>query len=323
MQLVIGGFGFVGANTVRALLDLGADCVLTQHEQGHVPAFLEGGGGRRVLVEPASSLDIETLRSIGRKYQIDGIVHLATGGVPAGRASALELAEDIHATVTSIANVIQVASEWDVGRVLLTSAPVVYNGLGDPPWREDQPLPLTATFPMEAAKKTGEILASYLGSAVHVPCVEIRLAGMYGPNYDPTRHSVVGRLVHAAVKGEKLAVDDVRFGSAYAADASDQCYIKDAARGIALLQMAEKLNYTLYNVSSGSPTTNQQVVEAIKKVIPSFDAQLPAGHMPGNPAPSWYFDISRLQQDTGYEPQFSIESGIADYIAWLQAGNAR
>ncbi len=323
MQLVIGGFGFVGANTVRALLDLDAECVLAQHEQAQVPAFLEGWVGRRVLVERASSLDIVSLRSIGRKYKIDGIVHFATGGMPAGRASALELAADIHATVTSIANVIQVGAEWGVKRVSLMSAPVIYNGIGDPPWREDQPLPLTASFPMEAAKKTGEILASYLGPAAHVPCVEVRLAAMYGPNYDPTRHSVVGRLVHAAVKGEKAEVGDVRFGSAYAADASDQCYIKDAARGIALLQTAEKLNHAVYNVSSGCPTTNQQVVDAIQRVIPSFDVQLPAGHMPGNPAPSWYFDISRLQQDTGYEPQFNIESGIADYISWLHAGNAR
>jgi UDP-glucose 4-epimerase len=36
-----------------------------------------------------------------------------------------------------------------------------------------------------------------------------------------------------------------------------------------------------------------------------------------------YWDIRWLRQDTGFEPAYSIESGIADYIAWLWAGNER
>lgn len=33
MQLVIGGFGFVGSNTVEALLDLNETCVIVQHKK--------------------------------------------------------------------------------------------------------------------------------------------------------------------------------------------------------------------------------------------------------------------------------------------------
>jgi UDP-glucose 4-epimerase len=321
MHLIIGGLGFVGANTARALLDLDGDCVLTQHRKSRVPEFLKDQVGRRVFIESADTQDLDSLREIGKKHKINGIVHLVTGGVPAGRDNALELADDIHKTVTSIANIIQVAHEWDVKRVTLTSAPVIYNGITELPWREDQPLPMTASYPMEAAKKCGEILSSYLGSQTQVECVEVRLASMYGPNYDATRGLLIGQLVHAAVKGEKPNVDGLRFGSAYAADGGDHCYIKDAARGIALLQTTDKLNHRLYNVSSGRPTTNQDVVNAIKRVIPDFEVQLPAGHMPGLPETLWYFDITRVREDTGFEPAFSLETGIADYISWLRAGN--
>ena len=278
--------------------------------------------GERVFIESADALDLESLRALGKKHKITGIVHLVTGGVPAGRANALELAEDIHNTVTSIANIIQVAQEWDVKRVTLTSAPVIYNGITELPWREDQPLPMTATYPMEAAKKCGEILSSYLSSQMHVECIEVRLASMYGPNYDATRGLFIGRLVHAAVKGEKPDLEGIRFGSVYAADGGDQCYINDAARGIALLQTADKLDHKLYNVSSGRATTNQDIVNAIKKVFPDFEVELPDGHMPGLPETLWYFDITRLHKDTGFEPKFTIETGISDYISWLQAGNA-
>jgi UDP-glucose 4-epimerase len=322
MQLITGGLGFVGANTAEASLDLDADFVLTQHRKVRIPEFLKDEVGRRVFIESADTQDLDSLREIGKKHKITGIIHLVTGGVPVGRANALELAEDIHRTVTSIANIIQVAHEWEVKRVTLTSAPVIYNGITQLPWREDQPLPMTASYPMEAAKKCGEVLCSYLGSQTQVECIEVRLAAMYGPNYDATRGLFIGRLVHAAVKGEKPNIEGIRFGSIYAEDGGDQCYIKDAARGIALLQTADKLNHRLYNVSSGRPTTNQDVVNAIQKVLPNFEVELPAGHMPGLPETLWYFDITRVREDTGFEPAFSLDAGIADYIRWLQAGNA-
>ncbi len=322
MQLVIGGFGFVGSNTVEALIGLDEACVITQYKRDRVPQFLKDRVGKQVFIESADVGDTDALRAVGKKHKITGIVHLATGGMPARRSNALELAEDIHSTVRSIANVIQVAQEWGVKRVTLSSAPVVYNSITELPWREDQPLPMTATFPMEAAKKCGEILSSYLGLQANIECVEVRLASMYGPNYDPTRSSLIGRLVHAAVKRENPNLEGLRFGSVYADDGGDQCYIKDAARAIALLQTANHLNHRLYNVSSGRPTTNQEIVTAIRKVIPDFVVELSPGHMPGLPEALWYFDVTRLYQETGFEPQFDIEAGVADYIAWLRLGNA-
>lgn len=327
MILITGGLGFVGSNTALAMLEMGEGCVLTQHKNGRAPELLKDQVGKRIFIEPADVLDIEALLALGRKYKITGIVHLVTGGGgPAGPGSkALELAADIHATVTSIANILQVGQEWNVKRISLASAPVVYNGITDLPWREDQPLPMTALFPMEAAKKSGEIVANYLGRQTQVDCINLRLPAMYGPFYDPMRSSVAGRLVHAAVKGTKPSFADMRFGTPYAEDGADQCYVKDAARAIALLHIADKLNHQLYNVASGRSTTNQEIVDAIKKVIPGFNVDLPVRRMSGGPeaALNWTFDITRLHEDTGYVPQFDIETGIADYIAWLRAGNQR
>jgi UDP-glucose 4-epimerase len=324
MILIIGGLGFVGTNTARALLDLGEDCVLTQHRNGHVPAFLRDYVGKRIFIEPLDVRDSEALLALGNSYTFTGIVHLATGGAPIGNpTSAVELVKDVQDTLTTIAAVVQAGHEWDVRRVTIASAPVVYNGISGLPWRDDQPLSMTAAFSMEVAKKCGEIVSSYLALHMQVDCVEMRLAAMYGPNYDPARSSLAGRLVHAAVKGTKPDLGGLRFGSIYADDGGDLCYIKDAARGIALLQTTDKISQPVYNISSGQPTSNLQVVDAIQRVIPSFKTELPVGHMPGTLAEPWYFDIGRLREDTGYAPRFTIEAGIADYIGWLRAGNQR
>jgi nucleoside-diphosphate-sugar epimerase len=33
-------------------------------------------------------------------------------------------------------------------------------------------------------------------------------------------------------------------------------------------------------------------------------------------------DLLRIRTEVGYEPSFSIDAAMADYAAWLQAGNA-
>jgi UDP-glucose 4-epimerase len=322
MMLIIGGLGFVGSNTAQAILEVGDDCVLTRHRNDQVPAFLQGHIGKRIFIEPVDISNAQALREVGKKYPITGIIHLATGGLPVGpEAQALELVQDVQTTVSSIAAVFQVAQEWRVKRVSLASAPVVYNGISELPFRDDQPLPMTASHSMEVAKKCGELVASYLGRHTQVEAVEMRLSAMYGPSYDVTRSSLVGRLVHAAVKSGKANLDGMRFGSVDAEDGADQCYIKDAARAIALLQTTPTLNHPVYNIGSGHPTTNQHIVEAIQTVIPSFNAELPSRPLADGPAPVWYFDITALREDTGFEPQFDVEAGIADYITWLRAGN--
>jgi nucleoside-diphosphate-sugar epimerase len=41
------------------------------------------------------------------------------------------------------------------------------------------------------------------------------------------------------------------------------------------------------------------------------------------PRISVYLDIGRLSRDTGYRPAYDTERGVADYVTWLRAGNAR
>jgi UDP-glucose 4-epimerase len=36
-----------------------------------------------------------------------------------------------------------------------------------------------------------------------------------------------------------------------------------------------------------------------------------------------WLDISRLRQDTGYEPAYDTERSVADYVGWLRAGHER
>ena len=83
MILILGGLGFVGANTAQALLEVGEDCVLTQH---HTTVFHHSCRTiwKRIVIEPLDIMSVQALRDLGRRYPITGIIHLATGGLPVG-----------------------------------------------------------------------------------------------------------------------------------------------------------------------------------------------------------------------------------------------
>ena len=66
-------------------------------------------------------------------------------------------------------------------------------------------------------------------------------------------------------------------------------------------------------------TTNAEVIAAIREAVPETELDLPAGA--GRPGAA--LDITRLRQDTGFEPEYDIVRAAADYIAWLRAGNER
>ena len=101
----------------------------------------------------------------------------------------------------------------------------------------------------------------------------------------------------------------------------DVCYVKDVARGIALLQVADHLNHRTYNVADGRATSNREIAAAIRNVLPGARVDLLPGHDPDSQAQDTYLDITRIHQDTGYQPAYGLTRGIADYVDWLRAGH--
>jgi UDP-glucose 4-epimerase len=313
MILVTGGLGFIGSHTVRALLDLGESCVLVQRRAPEVPDALADG---QVAVEQADITDLGTLLDIGTRHKITGIVHLALS-LP-WPPDPERPVEQTRRSLDGLLNVMQAAQDWGVGRVGVASTIGVYSGVaGEGPLSEDMPLPMTAPHVIPTFKKIGELLNAHLAGATGIEIVDYRISGTWGPG-DPhgALFFAAPELVHAAARGTEPDLSTLP-GPAYAEDAIDLCYVKDTAKAIALLQLADRLGHRTYNIGSGRATTNAEVIAAIKQVVPGARVDLPTGGEGGQN----HLDITRLQQDTGYKPEYDTERAVADYIAWLRAGN--
>jgi UDP-glucose 4-epimerase len=321
MILVTGGLGFVGSHTARALLGLGESCVLVQRREPTLPDDLAGEDGARVLTERADVGDLAALFEIGTRHDITGIIHLA-GSVPWPPGAAAPV-DGARMAIGSLLNVLQAAGDWQVPRVGIASTIGVYAGTtAEGPLREDVPLPMTAGHLIPAFKKIGELLAGYLADATGIEIINYRISP-WGPGGNPmSPFTAAPQLVHAAARGTVPDFSALR-SPAYAGDGFDMCYVKDCGRAIALLQLAPRLSYRTYNIASGRVLTNREVAAAVSRLVPDAHVELPEGRNPAGSGQGICLDISRLRQDTGYQPAYDTETAVADYLAWLRAGHQR
>jgi UDP-glucose 4-epimerase len=314
MILVVGGLnGFIGSNTTEALVQQGQDCVVTRHENTEVPGFLKKHiDDHHVFVEPADSTSIADLRKIGEKHKIDGIVNVG-GGFASGEGPL----RGLKGYFDMLDATFRVAQDWKVKRVTFSSTGGMYLGLQGTV-NEEAPISLPSMFPILAYQKIVEVAADQFAKKTSISTICARLMGMYGP-FDGNQLGLASRLVQAAVSGKPPNLENVFFGNLE--DTGDMCYIKDLARAVALVHTVEKLQYDVYNIGSGKLTSNRELVEAVKRVVPNFKVDLPPGHFPFPPLP--LMETKRLQEDTAFSPKFDTQSAIRHYVDWLKAGNPK
>jgi UDP-glucose 4-epimerase len=310
--LITGGMGFIGLHTARRILDAGEQVVLTQFRARREPDFIQPELGKRAIAEVLDVRDGAAMLELIRKYDVTGIVHLA---VPA--LAGVDPTEEYQVNMDGLINVLDAARQAGVKRVTIASSITVYFSLPAGPFHEEDRLPVTSANSTEAYKKAWEILALLYGEQTGLEVVMARASFIYGPLY----HSMTNppsRMAHAAVKGVPANLTNARGIAPFSGDEVDFCYVLDCASALQQLQMAPELPHRVYNVGGGRASTLAELADATRKVVPEAEIPLQEGRSP-TARRDPFLDISRARQDVGYEPEYDVTRGMADYIEWLRS----
>jgi ADP-L-glycero-D-manno-heptose 6-epimerase len=141
--------------------------------------------------------------------------------------------------------------------------------------------------------------------------VGLRYFNVYGPReaHKGVPASMIYHLAQQMKTGQRPRI--FRHGE----QQRDFVYVKDIVQGT--IRAADAKTSGIYNLGYGQPRSFNELVQILNQ---SLGTNLKPDYIENPHAHYQNFtqaDLSAARQALGYEPQFSLEAGVADYMNWL------
>jgi UDP-glucose 4-epimerase len=313
--IVFGATGFVGINIVRQLLLEGEKVIMADvfKPDELVWNFLPNQGqGAKFL--STDTRDRAQLRDAVGSLSIDRAVIAAALTPLTADAERDRFLDAVDVNLAGTINALDAVRSAGVGRIVFISSETVYG-------HQDEEAPITEDTPRgrsfslyDITKYAGEALCLRYAEIHGLDLVSARLCAPYGPmerdNGSRPVTSLPALLVREAREGRPLRLP--------AQEIPDRAHVFDVARAISALLFTPELSHCTYNVGAGQPVTGDDIAAAVQKVY----GQRPVERLPANPQSRLLHGVlvtDRLEADTGWRPQFDIDSGVAQYADWIEA----
>ncbi len=303
VSLVTGGAGFIGSNLVRALLERGENVrVLDNFSTGN----------RRNLQGLGVDVIEGELRSYERVHNAvrgaDVVYHLgALGSVPRSVQDPLtSSAVNVEGTL----NVLLAARDEGVRRVVYSSSSSVYGTRRDLPVTEQTPPdPIS---PYGVAKLAAERFCVSFSRVYTLETVVLRFFNVFGPRQSPVSQyaAVVPLFVTAIGRGEPVMIEGDGEQS------RDFTYVANVVDASISAAQADGASGSIFNVSSGSPATVNQLADAIGRIVGKPVERQFAPPRTGDIRDSWA-DIGAAREILGYEPRIDLDEGLRLTVEYL------
>ena len=308
--LVTGAAGFIGSNLVERLLRDGWEVVGIDAFTDYYPRAAKESNLQQALNHPAFhfmegdllDLDLEILL---RALHVDVIFHeAAQAGVRASWGQTFEVYTRLNVLATQ--RLLEAAKNVPITKFVYASSSSVY---GD---AESFPTPETArpqpVSPYGVTKLAAEHLCYLYWRNYGVPTVSLRYFTVYGPRQRPdmafhifTRAMLTGRPIQVYGDGRQTR---------------DFTFIDDAVEAN-MLAAANGPAGSVFNIGGGARVSLMDVIEQLMQHT-GREVPLQFGDTQRGDARHTAADISQAQTVLGYQPQVSLDLGLAREVNWLR-----
>lgn len=306
LVLVTGGTGFVGSHFVEELLRQGARIRVPIHER---PLRI-------------NSDDVETVQADLTRQEdclrvctdVDYIIH-AAGGVGAAGIAQSHMMAGIANYLALTARVLEAAWARGVDRVLVFSSSTTYPA-ADRPLKEEEMWsgpPHPCYFGYGWMRRYVERLSEFVASESSLGIALCRPTAVYGrhDNVDPKTAHYIPALVRRAIEKEDPFIvwgtgEEIR----------DVLHITDLVHGcLSLLE-----NHAVcdpVNIGYGSGVAVRDVVRTILEAAGHSSAKVVYDPEKPSTIPVRLVDTSKARRLLHFNPQVTLENGIADTVRWF------
>ena len=304
--LVTGGAGFIGSHLVDALVARGDRVrVLDDLSTGR----RENVGPGAELVEGSVADDAAVARAVAG---VEVVFHL--GALGAVARSVADPRASNAANVDGTLNVLTLARDAGVRRVVFASSSSVYGGAVTVPTPESTPL--RPRSPYANTKLAGEWYTRLFAELYPIETVALRYFNVFGPRQRPdsTYAAVIPLFAAALLAGERPTVHGDGTQS------RDFTFVTDvvAANLAAAVAPADRASGQAFNVAPGAGISLLELLEGLGACIGVTPDPVFVDPRPGDVKLSCA-DSSAARAVLGWAPEVSVADGLARYVDWLRA----
>lgn len=307
--LITGGAGFVGANLISRLLDLGANLTATLHKKDAL-----------IKDERVHYLTVDLRRPEDCAAAVAGADYVFMCAANSSGAQVMTRTPLVHLTpnVQMNVSILEAAYQAGVKKFFFISSSTVYP-LTDYPVKEDD---VTNSFYEKYfivawMKRFTEIVCEMYASKIKQPmpiCV-VRPANIYGPLDDfawETSHVIPALIRKVVERHNPLEV----WGDGN--DLKEFIYIDDFIDGM-LLAMEKLDGFHIINLAAGRPATVRDVLYALLEIEGYHDANIVYNTSMPSMIPKRLIDPSKARELLGFDAKISLAEGLRRTVDWYKA----
>ena len=310
--LVTGGAGFIGSHVCERLLGEGHSVwAFDDLNNFYAPEIKRANlGALQALAKPFEFVqgDLTERREVDELFastKFDQVIHLAAraGVRPSLEEPALYQRVNVEGTV----NLLEAARLRGVKKMIIASSSSVYGVNSKVPFSETDPI-FSPISPYAASKLACEALGHVYHQVYGMDVVMLRFFTVYGPRQRPDL--AIYKFAKLITAGQPLPV----FGDG--STARDYTYIEDTLEGIMACTRKE-FGYEIFNLGESQTVQLNRLIAVLEEALgrKALIQRLPA--QPGD-VPLTCADISKARKQLGYQPQVTIEKGIARFADWFR-----
>ncbi len=296
--LILGGNGFIGRHVAKKGIEEGYETFILSKKS---PILSEKINGVNYLqIDLTSSKELEIIKNYKFNYVINLSGNINHCDIRNGGISVIE----IH--LNSLIKLISILPKDQLnGFVQIGTSDEYGNTIG--PQYEDQPeQPFT---PYSYAKFAASHFIKYLFRSEEFPGKVLRPFLIYGPGQKENR------LIPYVIKN---SLKDKTFKISSGEQLRDFLYIKDAVDVIFAALTNKSINGKIVNIGSGKPLSVRYVVETIVKIIGTGKPLFGSKIIRDGESLCLYPNIKFAKNALSWEPKYSLEEGLKDYIEFLK-----
>ena len=310
---VTGATGMIGAWLVKDLLAQGAYVVALVLDADPQSELYRSSDVNRLSVVNGNLEDFGTLERAINAHEADTVFHLGAQAIVgvAHRAPLPTFETNVRGT-WNLLEACRLHRDL-VERVVIASSDKAYGAQPRLPYTED--MPVAGMHPYEVSKSAADLIARTYYHTYGLPVAIARCGNVFGGG-DLNWSRIVPGTIRSFLRGERPVV---RSDGSYV---RDYFYVKDASR--AYLRLGERLGDPqvvgeAFNFSNESPMSVLDLVAVIQKLMDASHLEPDVRDVAEGEIHSQYLSAARAREQLGWAPEFDLEAGLRETIAWYRA----